>query len=455
MNLKRRRVLQDGSFDGSAVLYWMSRDQRAHDNWALAYAQEKALEYEVPLIVVFCLQSEFLEAGQRQFGFMLRGLAELSETLAKYHIPFLLREGAPEEVLPSVMPAHNVGLLVSDFSPLRVKKQWNERVVEKVDVPVHEVDAHNIVPVWEASDKKEFAAHTIRKKIHARLPEFLEDLPELKTHPYPAKAESSKVAPDQLVTDVNPQNNVPEVEWITPGEQAAHTQMWNFIEGSLTDYDEDRNDPNNHALSDLSPYYHFGQLAAHRVALEIDSRPGTRTEDKNAYLEELIVRKELSDNFCFYEPQYDAFEGFPDWAKQTLNEHRDDKREHLYTPQEFEEARTHDDLWNAAQMEMVKYGKMHGFMRMYWAKKILEWTESPEEALEIGIWLNDTYELDGRDPNGYVGVAWSVGGVHDRAWPERDVYGKVRYMNYNGCKRKFDVNGYITSILGEKNPHLL
>jgi len=451
MNLKRRRILQDGDITGSSVVYWMSRDQRLRDNWALRYAQEKALEYEVPLILVFCLQTTFLEAGQRQFGFMIRGLRELSKTLPSYNIPFLVHEGEPHNVLPDVISEHRAGLLVSDFSPLRIKRNWNEAVLEAIDIPVHEVDAHNIVPVWEASEKKEFAAHAIRKKIHKNLPEFLHDLPEIAEHPYIASTESTRVDVEKLMNTVTPKNDVPEVDWITPGEEAAHTQMWNFIEGSLTEYDEARNDPNERVLSDLSPYYHFGQVSAQRVAVEIDSRPGTRTEDKEAYLEELIVRKELSDNFCFYEPNYDSFEGFPDWAQKTLNEHREDERDYVYSADAFENAHTHDDLWNAAQLEMVKYGKMHGFMRMYWAKKILEWTKTPEDALEIGIWLNDKYELDGRDPNGYVGVAWSVGGVHDRAWQERPVYGKVRYMNKNGCKRKFNVEAYIQKMLGDTN----
>ena len=167
---------------------------------------------------------------------------------------------------------------------------------------------------------------------------------------------------------------------------------------------------------------------------------------KAPFLEELIIRRELSDNFCFYNPHYDSFNGFPQWAQKTLNEHRKDRRPYLYSLEQFEGAQTHDELWNAAQMEMVKKGKMHGYMRMYWAKKILEWTQSPEEAVETAIYLNDKYELDGRDPNGYAGIAWSIGGVHDRAWNERNVFGKIRYMSYNGCKSKFSVKGYIEKV---------
>lgn len=169
-------------------------------------------------------------------------------------------------------------------------------------------------------------------------------------------------------------------------------------------------------------------------------------EAKRAFLEELIIRRELSDNFCFYNEDYDNFKGFPEWAKKTLQKHKNDKREYLYSAIEFERALTHDELWNAAQMEIVRKGKMHGYMRMYWAKKILEWSESPEKAMEIAIYLNDRYGLDGRDPNGYTGIAWSIGGVHDRAWNERKIFGKIRYMSHGGCKSKFDVEKYIEQI---------
>ncbi len=167
---------------------------------------------------------------------------------------------------------------------------------------------------------------------------------------------------------------------------------------------------------------------------------------KDAFLEELIIRRELSDNFCFYNPRYDSFDGFPEWARKTLNEHRKDRRPYLYSLEQFETAQTHDKLWNAAQTEMVKRGKMHGYMRMYWAKKILEWTPSPEVAMEVAIHLNNRYELDGRDPNGYAGIAWSIGGVHDRAWNERNIFGKIRYMSYNGCKSKFNIEGYVEHV---------
>ena len=222
-------------------------------------------------------------------------------------------------------------------------------------------------------------------------------------------------------------------------------QLGHFLEHKLVGYERDRNDPNIDGQSGLSPYLHFGQISAQRVALEVLKG----MKDAGAFLEELIVRKELSDNYCYYNQHYDDMQGFPAWAIKSLAEHEKDRREYLYTQQELEKARTHDDLWNAAQNEMLQTGKMHGYMRMYWAKKILEWTESPAAALRAAIYLNDRYELDGRDANGYAGIAWSLGGLHDRAWKERAIFGKVRYMSYKGAKSKFDVQSYIKKYLGD------
>jgi deoxyribodipyrimidine photo-lyase len=229
-----------------------------------------------------------------------------------------------------------------------------------------------------------------------------------------------------------------------PGESAAHRALAGFLDQRLEGYATDRNDPNRNGQSGLSPYLHFGHLAPQRVALAVAA--GGTPDDRDAFLEELIIRRELSDNFCWYNNRYDQVEGFPDWARKTLDRHRADPREYRYSRGALERGETHDRLWNAAQKEMVLTGKMHGYLRMYWAKKILEWSGSPEEALAAAIFLNDRYELDGRDPNGYAGIAWSIGGVHDRPWGERPVFGMVRYMNYNGCARKFDVPGYIGRI---------
>lgn len=207
-------------------------------------------------------------------------------------------------------------------------------------------------------------------------------------------------------------------------------------------------------LSNLSPYLHFGQLAPQRAALAVDAVRGLNREAADSFLEEAVVRRELSDNFCWHEPAYDSLDGAAAWARESLELHAADPREHTYTRAQLEAGATHDDLWNAAQAELVALGKMHGFMRMYWAKKILEWTpgdagpagNGPAEALATAIYLNDKFELDGRDPNGYVGCMWAICGTHDMGWAERAVFGKIRYMNYAGCKRKFDVQGYVAKV---------
>jgi deoxyribodipyrimidine photo-lyase len=445
MNPKRVRSLKQAPDRRGLVVYWMSRDQRVNDNWALLFARELAEKRKVPLIVVFCLVPEFLHAGIRQYAFMLKGLQELEKRLHERGVPFYLLMGAPGERIFHFLKEQKAGLLVGDFDPLRLKRQWKREVAKAIDIPFFEVDAHNIVPCWIASPKQEYGAYTLRPKLHRALPEFLDSFPKLRTCPGRAKTRIPANDWSKAFNTLNADRSVNEVSWMAPGERAALKALKHFIQRKLSLYAEARNDPSKDGQSNLSPYLHFGQLSAQRVALEVH-KSDTDQASKEAFLEELIVRRELSDNFCFYNPRYDSFDGFPAWAQRTLNKHRKDRREYQYSLGELEEARTHDDLWNAAQLEMVLKGKMHGYMRMYWGKKILEWTESPERALEAAIYLNDKYELDGRDPNGYAGIAWSIGGVHDRPWGDRPIFGQIRYMSYNGCKSKFDVKAYVSNV---------
>ncbi|MDD5779021.1 MAG: deoxyribodipyrimidine photo-lyase [Candidatus Thermoplasmatota archaeon] len=443
MNKERVRVLKQAPVGRGPVAYWMSRDQRVEDNWALLYAQDLARREEVPLMVVFCRAPRFLEAAHRQYNFMLRGLEEIATRLAHKDIPFVLKTGDPPRSISALVEDHDVGALVTDFDPLRVKRRWKQAVVAQVTIPVHEVDGHNIIPCWETSPKKEYAAYTIRPKIHRRLPEFLTDFPPLRPQkkPWMDEVVNWKEAQRGVTSD----EQVSPVDWLTPGGTAARQVLTAFLDHKLSEYPQRRNQPTARVLSNLSPYLHFGHLSAQRVALAVQQSRASR-EAKDAFLEELVVRKELSDNFCHYEERYDTVTGFPDWARETLDAHRGDRRPHLYSRHELEQGRTHDELWNAAQLEMVTWGKMHGYLRMYWAKKILEWTESPEQAMETAIYLNDRYELDGRDPNGYTGIAWAMGGVHDRAWKERPVFGKIRYMSHDGARRKMDMDGYIRQV---------
>jgi len=371
---------------------------------------------------------------------LFKGLEGVKIKLDKLNIEFVLIQDTARNALPRIIHKRSVGSLIVDYNPLKVYQKRLNNVLKNIDVPVYQVDAHNIIPVWVTSQKKEYAAYTIRRKIQSNLDHFLTDYPKLKIHPYGTT--NSKGRPyDNIIDDLSIDHGVKEVDWLIPGEIAARQKLDSLSE-TLIGYNEDRNDPNRRGLSNLSPYFHFGHISPQRVALEIKDS-SLSNADKDVFLEEMIVRRELSDNFCEYESNYDSFEGFHPWAKKTLNEHREDKRDHLYPKEQFEQADTHDLLWNAAQNQMRLTGKMHGYMRMYWAKKILEWSPSPEIALQVAIDLNDKYELDGRDPNGYAGIAWSIGGVHDRAWFERPVYGKIRYMNFNGCKSKFNVQKYI------------
>lgn len=458
------------------VVYWMDRDIRVHDNWALVYADQIAREENRELIVVYNLVTNFLGGGERQWKFKLEGLQEVAETLAEMNIEFQLLVDDSDSSSKSVsdfLHQSGAGVVVTDFSPLKIQRKWKREVEKKFPHRFVEVDAHNIVPVHVTSDKQEFAAYTIRPKIHKNLPEFLEDFLKMKEHEEKSKSKkiSNKINWDSLLDNKNVDRDfMGEVTFIG-GEKEAHKHLKHFLKHSLRRYALERNDPLSLAVSNLSPYLHYGMISAERVALEVvevvgekvtsiieshrnkakavNDRDLTLTDHAGAFLEELIVRRELSDNFCLYNENYDNPDGFPEWAQKSLHKHAKDKREKLYTKHEFEKAETHDDLWNASQMEMVKSGKMHGYMRMYWCKKILEWSKSPEEAQRIAIYLNDRYELDGRDPNGYTGIAWSIGGVHDRPWFTRPIFGEIRYMARSGCEKKFDVEKYIAKWLGK------
>ncbi len=442
IDAERVRFLKPGETGSGPVVYWMNRDQRAEDNWALLFAQELALEGGVALAVVFCLATGVDGLPVRPYAFMLEGLRGAAAALAAMGIPFYLLEGVPDDVVPGFVQAHRVGALVTDFHPLRERRQWREAVAERVDIPVYEVDAHNIVPCWSASPKREFAAYTMRPKLHRKLSRFLTDVPKLRRHPHRWPESVPEVDWSRALRRLNLDAGIGPLRGWTAGERAASRQLTVFVQQRLEDYGRRRNDPLQDGQSDLSPYLHFGQIAAQRVAWQVQSAHVPR-ESKAAFLEELIVRRELSDNYCYYTPDYDRVTAFPAWAQRTIEEHRSDHRPYLYKLDELEAAATHDDLWNAAQRQMVDSGKMHGYLRMYWAKKILEWTVDPEEALRFAIVLNDRYELDGRDANGYAGIAWSIGGVHDRAWGARPIFGKIRYMSYRGSKSKFDVEGFI------------
>ncbi len=445
MKEERINIIKKSKTASGPIVYWMSRDQRAMDNWALIFAQQLAIEKNQPLVVIFNLVDNFLEATQRQFSFMLKGLEKVQIKLSDFNIPFKILLGNPIDNVPKFINEISAGVLITDFDPLKIKKLWKKEVAKLIDIPIYEVDAHNIVPITYASNKAEFAAYTYRPKVNKLLPFFLETYDELKIQKNTLYLEIEKIDVQDLLSSININREVKEVEIFESGEDAAFKMLRNFIDNKLDKYNEYRNYPNYDYQSNLSPYLHFGQISSQRIALELQNYG--ENENAKAFLEELIVRKELADNYCYYNQNYDNHKGFHEWALSSLNEHINDKRDYLYSLEEFEQARTHEDLWNAAQLELTRTGKMHGYMRMYWAKKILEWSKDYAIAQQIAIYLNDKYSLDGRDPNGYTGIAWSIGGVHDRAWANHNVFGKIRYMNYNGAARKFDTNAYISKFI--------
>lgn len=429
------------------VSFWMFRDQRIDDNWALLFAQKYALLHQCPLYVTFFLMTHYSVAGLRQYDFMLEGLKQVEKQCIKLGIQFHLRFGYAKDLLLEYVDENDIDLVVADFMPLRHCLDWIEAagaVLKSQGCSLYQVDAHNVVPCWVASPKLEFAARTIRPKIHNHLKEFLVEFPPIVKHPFQPEKTSDPVDWEEAYGYLKIDHSIRPVSWAAPGTVNGYRMLYEFITQRLKNYETDRNTPTKHGLSGLSPYYHFGQLSVHRVALCLldKSVKSKCSKSVEAYIEESVVRRELSDNFCYYQHDYDNINGAWDWARKTINAHRNDKREHIYSRQELEFGKTHDPLWNASQIQLLREGKMHGYLRMYWAKKILEWTPDVETALDVAIYLNDRYELDGRDPNGYVGIMWSMVGVHDRAWTERPIFGKIRYMNLNGCRRKFDVDTY-------------
>lgn len=423
------------------VVYWMSRDQRVRDNWALLYAIELANMRKVPVHVVFALRRDLNKHRMtaRSLDFMLRGLEQVEKQLRLRGIGFSLVQKDAEVAIPTFAKKIRAGAVVTDFSPLRRSRRWKDNIAKNLTVSFYEVDAHNIVPAWLTSDKQEYAAQFFRRRLQPLLGKYLTPFPTIRVN---KKNKTKPINWRRIRSTTKVDNTVPPVDWIESGEESAKRALSRFLKHRLNKYSTERNDPNQHGQSDLSPYLHFGQLSAQRVALSVVGVT-SHTESARAYLDELITWRELADNFCLYNSKYDTIDAAPKWASDSHKKHSRDKREHIYTLVQFEKAETHDQLWNAAQLQMVREGKMHGYMRMYWAKKILEWTKTPEEALKIAITLNDKYELDGRDPNGYAGIAWSILGVHDRPWFSRPIFGQIRYMSYNGCKQKFDVANYI------------
>ena len=440
---------EDDGKQGTYVLYWMQQAQRVRYNHALTYAIEEANARKLPVVVVFGLTDDYPEANERHYAFMLAGLRDVTVALKKRKIRFVMKHQSPDEAALSL--AKDAALLVMDRGYLKIQKLWRSRVVADAPCGVVQVESDVVVPVDVVTDKEEYAARTIRPKIHKVLDDYLVPLDEVKVKKSSLEMDFEGLDildVEGVLAKMKIDRSVGRVDTFVGGETVAQKMLKSFLESRLKGYDTRRNDPNVNGVSHMSPYLHFGQISPLDILLQMQDVAG-ETEDTEAYLEELVVRRELSMNFVHQNVDYDQYDALPDWAKKTLAKHEDDVRDYVYDLETWEAGDTHDPYWNAAQMEMVKTGKMHNYMRMYWGKKIIEWSETPQVAFEMALFLNNKYELDGRDANSFTGVAWCFG-KHDRPWKERDVFGTVRYMNAKGLKRKFDADGYVAKVKRQK-----
>ncbi|UCH51165.1 MAG: deoxyribodipyrimidine photo-lyase [Chloroflexota bacterium] len=434
-----RALNKKGANGGGYVLYWMQASQRTEYNHALEYAIATANTLSKPVIVYFGITDNFPEANERHYRFMLEGLKEVGDSLESKGISFVVRHESPEVGVLKL--SEESAVLVVDRGYLDIQKKWRDYVARRCNRPVIQVESDAIVPVEEASPKEEYSAATFRPKLKRKLADYLVTITGQEPHLNSLKLDFESLdikSTEAVVNHLNIDRSVKPVTAYRGGISQAKKQLEEFINSKLDKYPELRNDPNVDCLSHMSPYIHFGQISPLYIALTV---LGTGNPAADKYLDELVIRRELSLNFVHYNQDYNKINGLPTWARKTLAERAKDTRTYLYNREELEAAKTNDPYWNAAQKEMVSTGKMHGYMRMYWGKKIIEWSRSPEEAFTTAIYLNNKYELDGRDPNGFAGVAWCFG-KHDRPWAGRRVFGNIRYMSAEGLRRKFDVEAY-------------
>lgn len=432
---------------GDFVFYWMQQSQRAEGNFALTYAIREANRLLVPVVVGFGLMADYPESNTRHLHFMLEGITETAQTLKRRGIRFVMQHAHPADV--GIDMASKATLVVTERGYLRHQKEWRDEVASMVHVPMIQVETDLVVPVDAVSDKQEYAARTLRPKIERLLPEYLipepEETPLIET---PAWDFGRELDPENHFAALDPlpiDRTVPPVRRFKGGLSEARFLLKEFISKRLDGFADERSDPSRFQCSFLSPYLHFGQISPLEVALAVAGYPRIYSTDRDAFLEQLIVRRELGFNYVEYQPLYDSYSGIPDWARDTLDDHRRDLREFEYDRVRLERSQTHDRYWNAAMNEMVHTGYLHPYMRMYWGKKIIEWSRSPKTAFETILHLNNKYLLDGRDPASFANVSWLFG-LHDRPFVTKPVYGNVRSMSEKGLSRKFDMDSYISKV---------
>lgn len=428
------------------VLYWMQEAQRVHYNQALTLAIHTANKHQLPLVVLFILNPAYKDANLRHYQFMLEGIFKLKQAFKDLNITFLIEVNTFNEALTPYLK--DAAAFVMDKSYLRFMRQEKMHLAKEADkekLLTLMVETEVIVPVEKASPKLEYSARTIRPKLLRLVHTYLEDDSLKKVnHAIDLSTQFMQESIDDLIQRINPSNIAQPTTYFIGGYDEALKRLDVFLDTNLKDYGE--NDPSKARISTLSPYLHFGQISPMEVYHRIDAYQDTYPSKVEAYLEQLLVRRELAFNYVTYQEWYDQFDTMSDaWAYQTMTIHAEDEREFIYTIDDYLSFNTHDPYFNAAMKEMVKTGFMHNYMRMYWGKKIIEWSHSYKEAYYTIKTLNDRLFYDGRDPNSYASIAWLFG-KHDRAWTERAIFGKLRYMNANGLKRKFDIETYVNQM---------
>ncbi len=436
--------------DGRCIVYWMQRAQRGLDNPALDLAISIGNELSLPVVAFFSVIANYPHANLRHYAFLNQGLPDTEEDLAQRNVQFIIRR-PPNNSLEKFLAEVNAAMLIGDENHCREPERWRKVLSKRLDMPFWTVDADVIVPS-SLFPKHQYMLHIMRPKLNAELPHYLKPQDNPKADRLWQRPQGFDSFPaNQEITYgwKRFDRSVKPVDTFTGGTRAALQRLNHFVDHHLANYPKQRNHPETDGTSRLSPYLHFGHISPLTIALAVEQavQQGRATPAaRDAYFNELIGWRELSVNFVRHVPNYDSIEGAPEWAQNTLREHANDRRDPEYSLDQLEHAQTYDDLWNAAQMQMVNGGWMHNYLRMYWAKKILEWSPNPAAAWDYAVILNDKYELDGCDPNGYHGIAWALGGVHDRPWFDRSIFGTVRYMSRASTGKKFNSDLYIRQV---------
>ncbi len=445
--------------DGKCVVYWMQRAERGVDNPALDVSIDIANELNVPVIVFFSAISNFPGANLRHYVFLNQGLRDVEKDLAERGIELIVRR-PPGNSLEAFLSEVEAAMVVGDENPCREPERWRSVLAHRLKMPFWTVDADVLVPSSLFS-KHFYSLHIFRPKLYAHFPTYLKKTQELspvRQWKRPADFAAFNVKDDVTQGWKALDRTVAPVDYMTGGTHAARKRLKNFIANDLATYKDRRNHPEGPGTSHLSAYLHFGHIGPLTIALAVQDAVKTGKVNKEAYdvfINEVIGWRELSINFVKYVPHYDTIDCAEPWAQKTLRDHARDKRDPVYTLEHLEKAETYDELWNASQTQMVKFGWMHNYMRMYWAKKILEWSPTPAIAFQNAVYLNDKYEMDGRDPNGYSGIAWAIAGVHDRPWFDRPIFGTIRYMSGSSTGKKFNSKLYIRNVASDAPPAYL